>query len=89
MESASVSFQILHTTEVTALVRDMNLEEGQVHDEIGQPECSALYLPLDLEYYQSLYLLFMHGENETGPTLLSPSQAQISHKCRLQLPLSK
>lgn len=66
---------------MTALVRDKNLEECQLHHEIGQPECLAwastdcikeccgkpLYLPLDLlQYYQSLYLLSVHAEKEIG-----------------------
>ncbi|XP_075942257.1 MHC class II regulatory factor RFX1a isoform X2 [Anarhichas minor] len=64
-------------SEVTALVRDTNLEEWQFQHEIGQPECQApvsanyisdwcgtlVYLPLDLlQYYQSLHWLSGHAE---------------------------
>lgn len=81
VEHAFAGFQLLRATEVTALVRDKNLEELQEHDEIGQPEFLAwassdyireccgkpLYLPLDLlQYYQSLYLLSMCVDKETG-----------------------
>lgn len=85
VEPASAGFQVLPATDVTALVRDKNLEEGQVVDEIGQPECLALYLPLDLlQYYQSLYLLSMHVEKETGvqPAVTSsgPDQPPLQAK---------
>lgn len=79
-EPASVGFQFLPSTKVTALVRDNNIEEWQLQHEIRQPECQAWasadyekeccctppYLPLDLfQYYQSLYLLSVQ-EKEIG-----------------------
>ncbi|XP_037648222.1 LOW QUALITY PROTEIN: MHC class II regulatory factor RFX1a [Sebastes umbrosus] len=80
-QEASVGFQFLPSTNVTALVRDTNLEESQLQLVIGQPECQAwasadcmreccgkpLYLPSDLlQYYQSMYLLSVHAKKETG-----------------------
>ncbi|XP_042248640.1 MHC class II regulatory factor RFX1a isoform X11 [Thunnus albacares] len=81
LQPVHISPELLPSTEVTALVRDKNLEEWQPHHEMGQPECLAwasadykgdccskpLLLPLDLlQYYQSLYLLSMHAEKEIG-----------------------
>ncbi len=81
VEPASAGFQLLPSTEVTALVRDKSIDECQLHHEIGQREslaratadyireCSGkpLYLPLDLlQYYQSLYLLSVRAEQEIG-----------------------
>ncbi|XP_044036315.1 MHC class II regulatory factor RFX1a isoform X11 [Siniperca chuatsi] len=81
LQPVHISPELLPSTEVTALVRDKNLEQWQLHHEIGQPDCLAwasadhireccgkpLYLPLDLlQYYQSLYLLSVHAEKEIG-----------------------
>lgn len=81
VEPASVGFQLQPSIEVTALVRDNNLEECQLLHEIGQPESQAfasadyileccgkpLYLPLDLlQYHQLPYLLSVHAETEIG-----------------------
>ncbi|XP_038554805.1 MHC class II regulatory factor RFX1a isoform X1 [Micropterus salmoides] len=81
LQPVHISPELFPSTEVTALVRDNNLEEWQLHHEIRKPECPAwasaghiqeccgnpLYLPLDLlQYYQSLYLLSVHADKEIG-----------------------
>lgn len=81
VKSASSGFQFFPPTGVVELVRNRNLEEWQVPDEIGQPEgqvwasaqsikdsCDKpINLPLDvLQYYQSLFLPSVCVEKETG-----------------------
>lgn len=81
VKSASAGFQFFPPTEVIALVRNRNLEEWHVRDEIGQPDGQAwasahsvkdscgrfLGLPLDvLQYYQSLFQHSLCVEKETG-----------------------
>ncbi|XP_026212495.1 MHC class II regulatory factor RFX1a isoform X2 [Anabas testudineus] len=88
LQPVHISQELLPSSEITALVRDKNIEELQLQHEIGQQECLAwssanyirdgcgkpLYLPLDLlQHYQSLYLLSMHAEKETGANPAVPS----------------
>ncbi|KAM7372107.1 hypothetical protein PAMP_009301 [Pampus punctatissimus] len=81
LQPVHISPELLPSTQVSTLVRDKNIEELQLHREIGPPEsldsvsadyrgdcCSKpLLLPLDhVQYYQLLYLLPMHAEKEIG-----------------------
>ncbi|KAF3700273.1 MHC class II regulatory factor RFX1 Enhancer factor C [Channa argus] len=78
LQPVHISQEFFRSTEVTALVRDGNLDEMQLHHDSGQPKylpwpspdnikdyCRPLYLPLDLlQYYRSLYLHSIYVENE-------------------------
>ncbi|XP_068435633.1 MHC class II regulatory factor RFX1a isoform X3 [Clinocottus analis] len=81
LQPVHISQEFPPCSEMTALVRNTNLEEWQLQHVIGQPECQAMvsadyiseccsrpiYLPMDfLQYYQSLPLLSVYAEKEIG-----------------------
>ncbi|XP_034394351.1 MHC class II regulatory factor RFX1a isoform X4 [Cyclopterus lumpus] len=86
LQPVHISQEFLPCSEVTALVRDTNLEEWPLQHMIGQPQCQALvsadyisecssrpiYFPMDiLQYYQPLPLLSVTSSGLDQP----PSQA--------------